>query len=192
MKNKARRQQIREKGKRQKLVSSLTWGGIGLAVLVVIGLMVWQGVKPAAGNSIPIMTSDPHIPADSDPGQYNSDPPTSGLHYATEAQAGFYDENIYTFPAAYLVHNLEHGYVIFWYNCDLLDEAGCSDLKSQIRSVMDDLGGVKLIAYPWNSIDVPLAMTSWGRIQKFEMFDTEQAKAFYRANLNRAPEPNAP
>jgi hypothetical protein len=192
MKNKARRQQIREKGKRQKLVFSLTWGGIGLAVLAVIGLMVWQGVKPAAGDSIPIMTSAPHIPADSDPGQYNSDPPTSGLHYATEAQAGFYDENIYTFPAAYLVHNLEHGYVIFWYNCDLLDEAECSDLKSQIRSVMDDLGGVKLIAYPWNSMDVPVAITSWGRIQKFETFDTEQAKAFYRANLNRAPEPNAP
>ena len=192
MNNKARRRQIREKGKRQKRISSLIWGGIGLAVLAVIGLMVWQGVKPAAGDSIPIMTSDPHIPADSDPGQYNSNPPTSGLHYATEAQAGFYDENIYTFPAAYLVHNLEHGYVIFWYNCDLLDEAGCSDLKSQIRSVMDDLGGVKLIAYPWNFIDVPLAVTSWGRIQKFETFDAEQAKAFYRANLNRAPEPNAP
>ena len=192
MKNKAKRQQAREKNKRQKLISNLAWGGIGVAVLALIGFMVWQGVKPAAGDGIPIMTSDPHIPADSDPGQYNSDPPTSGLHYATEAQAGFYDENIYTFPAAYLVHNLEHGYVIFWYNCDLLDEAGCSDLKSQIRSVMDDLGGVKLIAYPWNSIDVPLAATSWGRIQKFETFDTEQAKAFYRANLNRAPEPNAP
>lgn len=192
MNNKARRQQIREKNKRQKLVSNLTWGGFGLAILVVIGLLVWQGVKPAAGDSVPIMTSEPHIPADSDPGQYNSNPPTSGLHYATEAQAGFYDENIYTFPAAYLVHNLEHGYVIFWYNCDLLDATGCSELKSQIRSVMDDLGGVKMITYPWNSIDVPVAMTSWGRIQNFEVFDVEQAKAFYRANLNRAPEPNAP
>lgn len=192
MNNKARRQQIREKNKRQKLVSNLTWGGVGLAVLAVIGLMVWQGVKPAAGDSVPIMKSDPHIPADSDPGQYNSNPPTSGLHYAAEAEAGFYDENIYTFPAAYLVHNLEHGYVVFWYNCDVLDEAGCAELKSQIRSVMDDLGGVKLIAYPWNAIDVPVAMTSWGRIQKFETFDMEQAKAFYRANLNRSPEPNAP
>jgi hypothetical protein len=154
--------------------------------------MVWQGVKPAAGDSVPIMTSAPHIPVDSDPGQYNSNPPTSGLHYATEAQAGCYDENVYTFPAAYLLHNLEHGYVIFWYNCDLLDETGCSELKSQIRSVMDDLGGVKMIADPWKSIDVPVARTSWRRIQNFEVFDVEQAKAFYRANLNRAPEPNAP
>ncbi|GAB4495970.1 MAG: hypothetical protein Fur0016_33280 [Anaerolineales bacterium] len=52
--------------------------------------------------------------------------------------------------------------------------------------------GVKLIAYPWSSLDVPLALTSWGRLQKFTSFDTEQVKAFYRTNLNKAPEPNAP
>jgi hypothetical protein len=67
-----------------------------------------------------------------------------------------------------------------------------SKLKSQIRSVMDELGGTKLIAYPWNSLDVSLVVTSWGRLQRFETFDAEQAQAFYRANLNKAPEPNAP
>jgi len=192
MSAKTRRQQQREKNQRQKLISNLTWGGIGIAVIAVIGFFVWQSVRPAAGESMPIMTSEPHIPTDSDPGQYNSDPPTSGYHYAEEAQGGFYDENIYTYPAGYLVHNLEHGYIIFWYNCDLLTESACSELKSQIRSVMDELGGVKMVAYPWKSIDVPLVMTSWGRLQRFETFDTEQAKAFYRANLNKAPEPNAP
>ena len=131
-----------------------------MGIVAILGFIVWQGVRPAAGDSIPIMTSSPHIDLDTDPGQYNSNPPTSGLHYANEANAGFFDENIYTYPTGYLVHNLEHGYVIFWYNCDLLDEAGCSNLKSQIRSAMDELGGTKLIAYPWNSIDVPLVMTS--------------------------------
>jgi len=192
MSAKTRRQQQREKNQRQKLISNLTWGGIGIAVIAVIGFFVWQSVRPAAGESMPIMTSEPHIPTDSDPGQYNSDPPTSGYHFAEEAQGGFYDENIYTYPAGYLVHNLEHGYIIFWYNCDLLTGSACSELKSQIRSVMDELGGVKMVAYPWKSIDVPLVMTSWGRLQRFETFDTEQAKAFYRANLNKAPEPNAP
>jgi len=190
--SRTKRQERRERNQRQKLISTLTWGGIGVAILAVIGFIIWQGVKPAAGESIPIMTSSPHIEVDTDPGQYNSDPPTSGLHYPQEANVGFYDENIYTYPAGYLVHNLEHGYVIFWYNCDLLSESGCSDLKSQVRAVMDELGGTKLIAYPWNSIDVPLVMTSWGRLQRFETFDPAQAKAFYRANLNRAPEPDAP
>ncbi len=192
MNSKAKRQQRRERNQRQKLITNLTWVGIGAVVISVLGFIVWQAVKPAAGAAVPIMTSEPHLPVDSDPGQYNSDPPTSGLHYAESAQAGFYDENIYTYPAGYLVHSLEHGYVIFWYNCSLLDESGCTELKSQIRSLIDDLGGTKLIAYPWDSLDVPLVLTSWGRIEKFEDFDVERATAFYRANLNKAPEPNAP
>ncbi len=187
-----RREQRRARQQRERMKSYVIWGGVGLLVLVIIGFFVWQGIRPAAGQAISEMVSEPHIPKDSDPGEYNSDPPTSGLHYAEEAEAGFYDSNIYTYPAGYLVHNLEHGYIIFWYNCDLLPENECSELKTQIQSVMDDLGSVKMIAYPWSSLDVPIALTSWGRIQKFETFDPEQAKAFYRANLNRAPEPNAP
>ena len=137
------------------------------------------------------MTST-HIPADSDPGEYNSDPPTSGPHYADEARAGFYDTNSYQYPAEYLVHNLEHGYVIFWYNCGLLDDDACTELKSQIKSVMDEFNNVKVIAYPWDSLDVPVAMTSWGRLHKMKTFNEAQARAFYGSNLNRSPEPGAP
>lgn len=192
MNTKTKRQQRRKKQQRQEMTSKLIWGALGVAVLAVIGSIIWQGVKPAAGEAIPEMVEIPHIPLDTDPGKYNSDPPTSGPHYASELDAGFYDTNIYQYPAGYLVHNLEHGYIIFWYNCDLLDKSGCDELKSQIRTVMDELGNVKLIAYPWNTTDVPLVMTSWARLQKFDTFDMETAKAFYRANLNRAPEPGAP
>lgn len=192
MNSKSKRQQRQEHQSKQKFKNNLIWSGIGVIILTLLGLVIWQGARPAKGESVQIMVSNPHIPVDSDPGQYNSDPPTSGPHYAEEARAGFFENNNYQFPAGYLVHNLEHGYVIFWYNCNLLDESGCTDLKAQIKTTMDDLGGIKLVAYPWPSLEVPLAMTSWGRLQRFEKFDSEQAKAFYRANLNRAPEPNAP
>lgn len=192
MNSKSKRQQRQEHQSKQKFKNNLIWSGIGVIILTLLGLVIWQGARPAKGESVQIMVSNPHIPVDSDPGQYNSDPPTSGPHYAEEARAGFFENNNYQFPAGYLVHNLEHGYVIFWYNCNLLDESGCTDLKAQIKTTMDDLGGIKLVAYPWHSLEVPLAMTSWGRLQRFEKFDSEQARAFYRANLNRAPEPNAP
>lgn len=191
MGSKTKRQQIRERNRQRALRSRLLWGGVGILVLAVIGIPLWQAARPAVGESVPIMNST-HVQTNSDPGEYNSDPPTSGPHYPDELEAGFYETNNYPFPAGYLVHNLEHGYVIFWYNCDLLDEAGCAELKSQIKTTMDDLGGFKMIAYPWPSLDVPFAMTSWGRIQKFDSFDPKQASAFYRANLNKAPEPNAP
>lgn len=192
MSTNSQRLQRQEKNRRQKLKSNFIWGAGVVAVLVLIGFVIWQGARPPMGEAIPIMTSAPHLAPDSNPGEYNSDPPTSGLHYATELDTGFYDENIYTFPAAYLVHNLEHGYVIFWYNCNLLDESACTELKSQIRSVMDEFNSIKMIAYPWDSLDAPVVMTSWGRMLRFEAFDVGQARDFYRANLNKAPEPDAP
>lgn len=186
-----KREQMRTRQRRQQMKGNLIWGGLGLGVLAIIGFIIWQGVRPRVGEEIPIMSST-HIAVDSDPGTYNSDPPTSGPHYPEEAQAGFYETNNYQYPAAYLVHNLEHGYVIFWYNCNNLDEAACTELKSQINIVMDEVNNVKVIAYPWDSIDVPVAMTSWGRLQKVETFNASQARAFYQTNLNRSPEPNAP
>ena len=95
-------------------------------------------------------------------------------------------------PEGYLIHNLEHGYIIFWYNCNILDENECTALTDQIRQVMDSFDNFKTIAFPWDSIDVPLVMTSWGRLLRFETFDAELASNFYRTNLNKAPEPNAP
>jgi hypothetical protein len=185
------REQMRARQRRQQIRNKFLAGGLGLAVLAGVAAMVWQGVRPRAGETVSVMHS-PHILADSNPGQYNSDPPTSGPHYPNEAQAGFYDTNSYQYPAGYLVHNLEHGYIIFWYNCALLDDADCTELKTQIRSVIDEENNFKVIAYPLDSIDAPVVMTSWGRLQKMETFDTAQARTFYNTNLNNAPEPGVP
>ena len=121
---------------------------------------------------------------------------TSGPHYGDEYEAGFYDETSpeaqVPYPEGYLGHNLEHGYVIYWYNCDLVDSNACAELKDQIKASMADNGYTKLIAFPRASIDVPIAMSSWGQLLKMEEFDASQAKQFVSANRNRAPEPNAP
>jgi len=186
-----KREQRRSRQRQQQMKGNFIWGGLGLGVLAIIGLILWQGARPRPGEEIPIMNSS-HITVDSDPGRYDSDPPTSGPHYPEEAQAGFYDTNSYKYPAGYLVHNLEHGYIIFWYNCVKLSENACSELKSQIKAVMDEANNVKVIAYPWDSIDAPIVLTSWGRLQKMETFNAAQARAFYKSNLNRSPEPNAP
>ena len=187
----------RAKKRQQKLISTLIWGGVAVVLLGLFGYIIWGAVRPAAGQSIPIMEiSEAHVREGEDPGPFNSDPPTSGPHYAEEFEAGFYDETSpesqVPYPEGYLGHNLEHGYVIYWYNCDLLDEDGCQELKDQIRESMADNGGTKLIAFPRSSIDVPVAMTTWGQMFKMEDFNADEARKFVRANRNRAPEPNAP
>jgi hypothetical protein len=46
---------------------------------------------------------------------FNSNPPTSGDHYDAWITKGFYNEPR---EDGYLVHSLEHGYIIMWYDCE--------------------------------------------------------------------------
>ena len=197
--SKSKREQIKERQRKQKIRSNLAWGAAGLVVVAFIGFFLFQaaGQPSTLGDQVAVPADYiNHVEEGTDPGPFPSDPPAGGSHYANEFDAGFYDEASpqaqVAYPAGYLGHNLEHGYVIFWYNCENLNERDCSTMKADIQSVMDDLGGTKLIAFPWPSMDVPAAMTSWGRLLRFDSFDPEVAAAFVKANLNKSPEPNAP
>lgn len=185
----------RNRIRRDRRRSVILWGALGAAVVVVLGLMVWNAVRPAVGQAVPVESSE-HVPDGTDPGPYNSNPPTSGRHYATSFRAGFFDEqqlaDLPPYPEGYLVHNLEHGYVIFWYDCSELQGQTCDELKQQILATMDRADNFKVIAFPWESIDVPVVMTSWGQLQEFKSFDGRQAMKFVNSNRNQAPEPQAP
>jgi hypothetical protein len=197
MSKKSAREAKRERRRKKARKNQLIWGGVGISVLIVIGFIGWSAFRPAAGEAVPIMANaGDHVPEGSDPGPFNSDPPTSGQHYGQELEAGFYEETDPAvqneYPEGYLIHNLEHGYTIFWYNCDLLDEVGCSKLKSDIKDVMNDVNNFKVIGFPRNSISSPLVITSWGRMLAMETVDADRARDFISRNRNRAPEPNAP
>lgn len=196
--SKSKRKHLRKRQRRQKMRSNLIWGAIGLVIVVIIGLFVWQGSRSVASVGEQVEISPDyvnHVEDGVDPGPFPSNPPAGGKHYASELDAGFYDENSpqaqLTYPEGYIGHNLEHGYVVFWYNCASLSDGDCSTLKSEIKAVMDDFGGTKLIAFPWPSLEVPVAMTSWGRLQRFNSFNPKTAAAFIQSNLNKSPEPNA-
>jgi hypothetical protein len=195
--NKSNQDKRRSRRKRQKINSTLIWIGVGIIVVIVIGLVLWNILRPSAGDSVPIMANaGEHVPDGDNPGPFITDPPTSGRHYASEYEAGFYEPsdpqvNV-AYPEGYLIHNLEHGYVVFWYNCEILNEDECSTLKGRILEVMAEFDNFKLIGFPWSATDAPLVMTSWGQLQEFQAFDAERARNFIRSNRNRAPEPNAP
>lgn len=114
--------------------------------------------------------------------EYESNPPHSGSHYPRTARAGIYDKAP---EDGYLVHSLEHGAVILWYDEKLKSE----DIKI-LRNIFDKMGG-KTIMTPRKGMGVPVALTSWARILKLEKIDEKKILEFYEANYNRAPE-NAP
>ncbi|RPI31924.1 MAG: DUF3105 domain-containing protein [Chloroflexota bacterium] len=200
MATKSRRELIRQQRLKKRRLTYGLFGILGLIALALVGFTLLNNPSSAeggvaqAGEAVPVMPSVDHVPDGTDPGPFNTDPPTSGKHYNDPLRAGFYDEEdaqtMGEYPEGHLVHSLEHGYVIFWYNCTSLDEAGCSGLKEEISQVMDEAGNIKVIAFPWDSIDVPVVVTSWARMLSFESFDPEQALAFVEANRNKSPEPN--
>ncbi len=86
-----------------------------LAVLVIAGIgWMWYGAsKPLTGEVVADLGRE-HVP----PGtkvDYNSNPPTSGNHYADWVKKGVYSA---VKEDGYLIHSLEHGYIIISYNCE--------------------------------------------------------------------------
>lgn len=191
-----RRERIRKRRGQNKRRSYLIWGAIGAVVLLIVGYFLWVNLRPQAGEAITVMPSRDHVAEGTNPGPFNSDPPSSGEHYSSPLPAGFYTpaqaEQLGEYPEGYLVHSLEHGYVVFWYNCEAPGVTDCDGILDGIRQVMNEYDNVKLIAFPWSSIDVPVAMTSWGHRLLMEEFDPDAATGFIDRNRFRAPEPSAP
>lgn len=193
----SKRDERRKKRQREQRKSQLWWGGGTILVVGLLALLLWYTNRPLLGEEFPATGENDHVAENNPLPPYSTDPPTSGTHYPTWWEAGFYDETsseatTVGFPAGYLVHNLEHGYVIFWYNCTLVTFEECATLKSDLRTVIEEANNFKVIAFPWTTTDVPVVATSWGQMLRMETFDPELAAEMVQRNRNHAPEPNTP
>ncbi|MBI2590761.1 MAG: DUF3105 domain-containing protein [Candidatus Blackburnbacteria bacterium] len=82
-------------------------------VLTGLGWFLFKSInKPLPGEAVTLLSRD-HV-TDISNVQYSSSPPTSGPHFSAWAKAGAYDEIL---SDGYLLHSLEHGYVVVSYDC---------------------------------------------------------------------------
>ncbi len=122
-----------------------------------------------------------HIAAGADHVGYNSNPPTSGPHYAAPANWEVYQNEL---PDEQLVHNLEHGGI--WISYKGINATTTTALENIAKSQ------TKIIVTPRSKNDAPIILASWGRLQKLETFDEKAILDFIRMNKGRSPEPLAP
>lgn len=183
--------------RRRQLQQYAVLGAVALVAVLIAGLVVREVARPRPGEAVTIMASD-HIPENSAEQSYNSNPPTSGPHYATTAQQGFYPADAAAPKDEFLIHNLEHGYVVMWYDCARLDSASCETLQSRLRQVIADAKvsaftpTKKLVAVPRQNFGATIGLTSWGRLMKLDTFDAGAINAFIAEWRDKAPEPTAP
>jgi hypothetical protein len=88
----------------------------GIIGALILGLLAWvyqQTTIPIPGQKLEALSRN-HVSIGTAV-EYNSNPPTSGDHYANWVKAGIYET---PYDDRNLVHSLEHGYIIVSYNCD--------------------------------------------------------------------------
>lgn len=134
--------------------------------------------KPLVGEVIADQGAN-HIP-ESTTSAYLTNPPTGGPHYGKSAPAGIYEKPV---PDGNLIHSMEHGAVIFWYKSDIP-----ATESAKLKSIFSSVAVSKKIMVPRADLDVPIALTSWGRLLKLQTIDEAQIKTFMETNENRGPE----
>jgi hypothetical protein len=122
---------------------------------------------------------------------YTTNPPSGGNHYGTWAAYRSYG---FPLPAGYLVHSLEHGAVVFWYNCP----EGCADEVAEVQAFIDALpedprcdgAGVprRTVLVPSPELGSRWAASAWGFALTADCFDSEAFRAFYDDHYGLGPE----
>lgn len=116
---------------------------------------------------------------------YKSYPPSSGTHYGSTADYGFWEEEK---PEGQLVHNLEHGAIVLYYKPGLSPDIVQSLRDSYVSLPPAKYGKVKLVVTPYSKLQSPLVIAAWGRVQPLSEFDYEAIQAFYQAWVDKGPE----
>lgn len=106
-------------------------------------------------------------------------PPVGGAHYRCWWDWGVFAEEI---PEERWVHNLEHGGVVFLYNCP----DGCSDEVSQIVSAFE--GRERLIVSPYSHMEWRFAAVSWEYRTLMDCLDIDKLDSFYKKRMGHGPE----
>lgn len=181
-----------------------------IPTILIVGVGVWffsksSDMKPTTDQMKPDAVSTPvsgtveyepvsrtHITAGTAGSDYNSNPPTSGVHWPSPAKNGVFDKPL---PDEQVIHNLEHGYVWISYREEQKEATPGAEVKPGLSSdevkqlvdiVKDD--DWKVILTPRVKNDTKIALASWGRLLNLEEMDADKIKDFIKTYRNRGPE----
>lgn len=184
------KQSIRAQVAQRRRNQNLILAGVGAVFVLFIGLIVYlnaRSAQPVTGETVLASQGNNHIEFGSpSPVAYNSTPPTSGPHYGNLVGWGVYNE-----PQRYehLVHNLEDGGVVVYYQCP----DGCPEVVQQLTELVQPYidQGRHVVLVPndpnWSingsqplqqDMDSLIAITAWQRILKLDEVDSGAIRTF--------------
>lgn len=178
---------------------SLDWRLLTLGAILVLGavmlllIFMFGGGGTPNGGGVGTRQADAgraHI-ADGTAGTgYSSVPATSGPHWSSADSPGPWGVYPTAQPQERLLHNMEHGGVVIWYQPALLDAEGLAALTTFVQQQITT-ERFKVILAPWGGADFghPVAVTAWNWLLYLDSADLDQVRAFIDAHYGNAPEP---
>lgn len=188
----SKRDELRaERERRQRIRRLLTFGIPGLIIAAIAGFLIYKAATnprpgPVAGERSVPSEGQGHVP-ETERATYANNPPSSGQHYGNTAGWGYNDVEV---QPEYWLHNLEHGGVVFLYNCP----TDCPELKDQLRTLAATIppskyGYPKLIVTSYASaLPGEVVAVAWTRELDLARFDAKALTDFYRRYVDRGPE----
>lgn len=116
---------------------------------------------------------------------YERTPPLSGPHSGRQVEAGFYEERQ---PAEELVHSLEHGAVVVYYDPDSLTDAAESDLRERASTHTGTWTSAIVVPSLRDDPETPYTLTAWRHRFRPSEYDPDAVTAFLAEYLGRGPE----
>lgn len=144
------------------------------------------GVKHSEQSRSHIQVGETHEP-------YNSDPPSSGKHYANSSAPtpwGVYTQEV---PDEVFLHNEEHGGVIVTYNPKLLPADQLKTLQDLFAPPYSDpsFKPSKAVVTPRSKNTKPIELASWTYTLSLDSYDQQTLEKFYLQHVSHSPEPGA-
>lgn len=162
-------------------------GFVALGLIVVIVLVVLGGGPNPYAGAIQTDQGGGHIPA-CQPGVYASTPPTSGCHDPSTVNWGVYTSAPITQE---LIHNLEHGGIVIWYQPGQVTDEQIAELTSYVNLQITG-NRYKVLLTPWEGTDFghPIAVTAWRWLLYQDEVNLDAIRGFTDEHYGRSPEPN--
>ncbi len=178
---------------------------IGIGVAIAIGAVFYVSFLSGGGNAdgieaaalddsgdsarlsaVETVSSEgrQHVPSGQDV-NYTQSPPLSGPHYGTATEGGFYEQPR---TAGNVVHALEHGAVVIYYDESAMNESARTSLQEFADTHTGRWRSVVVAPNPNESAESDYVLTAWRNRLYMDSYDARTVHAFLSEFLGRGPE----